>query len=57
MITSKNHYGLIAVDLSSQKEVDADPKAIQHIVFVGQLINIDSINTDGTHSMFLLKIL
>ena len=25
----KNHYRLIAVDLSSQKELDADPKAIQ----------------------------
>ena len=32
----KNHYRLIAVDLSRQKEVDADPKAIQQIKFVGQ---------------------
>ena len=26
---TKNHYRLIAVDLSRQKELDADPKAIQ----------------------------
>ena len=31
----KNHYRLIAVDLSRQKELDADPKAIQQIEFVG----------------------
>ena len=33
----KNHYRLIAVDLSRQKELDADPKAIQQIEFIGQL--------------------
>ena len=27
------HYKLIAVDLSKQKELDADPRAIQHIEF------------------------
>ena len=27
----KNHYRLIAVDLSRQKGLDADPKAIQQI--------------------------
>ena len=32
----KNHYILIAVNLSRQKELDADPKAIQQIEFVGQ---------------------
>ena len=37
MNISKNHYRLIAVDLSRQKELDADPKAIQQIEFVGQL--------------------
>ena len=31
----KNHYRLIAVNLSRQKESDADPKAIQQIEFVG----------------------
>ena len=33
----KNHYSLIAVDLSRQKELDADPKVIQQIEFAGQL--------------------
>ena len=32
----KNHDRLIAVDLSWQKELDADPRAIQQIEFVGQ---------------------
>ena len=29
----KNHYQLIAVDLSKQKQLDADPRAIQQIEF------------------------
>ena len=33
----KNHYRLIVVDLSSQKELNADPKAIQQTEFVRQL--------------------
>ena len=33
----KNHYRLIAADLSMQKELDADPKAIRQIEFVGEL--------------------
>ena len=33
----KNHYRLIAIDLSWQKDLNADPKAIQEIEFVGQL--------------------
>ena len=53
----KNHYRLIAIDLSRQKELDADPKAIQEIEFVGQLKNEDGINTDGTQSIFILTIL
>ena len=32
----KNRYRLIAHDSSRQKELDADPKAIQHIQFFGQ---------------------
>ena len=32
----KNHYRLIIVDLSGQKELNADPKAIQQLEFVGQ---------------------
>ena len=33
----KTHYISIAIDLSGPKELDADPKAIQQIVFTGQL--------------------
>ena len=33
----KDHYELIAVDLSKQKELDADPKANQQIEFYGML--------------------
>ena len=32
----KDDFRLIAVDLSKQKALDADPKAIQQIIFVGQ---------------------
>ena len=31
----KDHYQLIAVDLSKQKELDADPRAFQQIEFYG----------------------
>ena len=33
----KDHYQLIAVDLSKEKELDADPRAIQQIEFYGNL--------------------
>ena len=33
----KDHYQLIAVDVSKQKELDADPRAIQQIEFYGML--------------------
>ena len=33
----KNHYQLIAVDLSKQKELDADPRSIQQIELYGML--------------------
>ena len=33
----KGYYQLIAVDLSKQKELDADPRAIQQIEFYGKL--------------------
>ena len=33
----KNHYRLIAVDLTRRKELDADPKATEQIEIVGQL--------------------
>ena len=31
----KDNYKLIAVDLSKQKALDADPRAIQQLVFQG----------------------
>ena len=56
----KNHYRVIAVDLSRQKELDADPKAIEKIEFVGQSKNIvndhNGVNDDGTQNMFVLTI-
>ena len=33
----KDHYNLITIDLSKQKELDADSKAIQQIEFYGAL--------------------
>ena len=33
----KDHFNLITVDLSKQKELDADPRAIQQIEFYGKL--------------------
>ena len=57
----KNYYRLIAVDLSRQKELDADPKAIQQIEFVGLLKKLDDNDnvTDDSNdqSMFVLTIL
>ena len=45
----KDHYQLIAVDLSKQKELDAYPKAIQKIEFYGML------NTNSRASTVLEK--
>ena len=33
----KNYYKLIAIDLSKQQKLDADPEAIQQIIFFGNL--------------------
>ena len=52
----KNHYRLIAVNLSRQKELDADPKAIQQTEFVGQIRNSDDAIV-ANESMFVLTIL
>ena len=52
----KNHYRLIAVDLSRQKELDADPKSIQQIELVGQLKNSDDAVV-ASESIFALTIL
>ena len=57
----KNHYRLIEVDVSRQKELNADPKAIQQIWIVGQLKNVDNdynaIDGGETQTIFILKIL
>ena len=47
---------MIAVDLSSEKELDADPRASQQIELIAQLKNIDGINADAAESMFILTI-
>ena len=52
----KNHYRLIAVDLSRQRELGTDPKAIQQIELVGQLKNPDDAVV-ANESMFVLTIL
>ena len=51
----KNYYRLIPVDLSRQKRLDADPKAIQQIEFVGQLTKLDDNN--NVESLSVLTIL
>ena len=38
----KEDYRLIAIDLSKQKPLDADPKAIQQIVFQGVVAEDDN---------------
>ena len=52
----KDHYRLIVADLSRQKELDVDPKAIQQKEFVGQLKNPDDAVV-ANESMFVLTIL
>ena len=47
----------MAVDLSRQKELGADPKSIQHREFVRQLKNNDGQNPEGTQFMFFFLIL
>ena len=37
---------MIALDLSRQNQLDADPTAIQKIEFIGQLMKVDGINAD-----------
>ena len=52
----KNHYRLIAADLSRQKELGADPNAIQKIELVGQLKKLYD-TSNNAESMFVLTIL
>ena len=41
----KDHYNLIAIDLSKQKELDADSRAIQQIEFYGMLKTNSQVST------------
>ena len=41
----KDHYQLIAVDLSKQNEVDADPRAIKQIKFYEMLKTNSQVST------------
>ena len=38
----KDNYRLIAVDLSKQKALDADPKAVQQVVLQGVAVGVDN---------------
>ena len=46
----KNYYKLIAIDLSKQQKLDADPKAIQQINFTGNLTR-----ADGARMYFIIE--
>ena len=54
---TKKEERLTVDDLSRQKELEADPKAMHQIEFVGQLKITDDENADGTQSLFVLTIL
>ena len=45
---------LKVIVLSRQKELDVDPKAMEQVEFVEQLINADGVNADRIRSMFIL---
>ena len=44
----KDHYKMIAIDLSKQQALDADPRAIQQINFIRNL------DRDGNTTMFFI---
>ena len=46
----KIYYKLIAIDLSKQQKLDADPKAIQQINFTGNLSR-----AEGATMFFIIK--
>ena len=45
---SKDYYSTIVIDLSKQKALDSDPKAIQEISFIGNL------EQDGNTTTFFI---
>ena len=48
----KNHYRLIAVNLSKQKELDADPKAIKQREIAGKIQKLNNSN-NNVESIFV----
>ena len=48
LLDFKDHYKVIAIDLSKQKALDVDPKAIQQISFTANL------DRDGNTTMFII---
>ena len=58
--TKNNNHRLIAIDLCRQKELNADPKAIQLTEFVGQLKKqgnkYNATDAGNDQSMFVLPI-
>ena len=52
----KNHYRVIAIISSRQKELDADPKPTPEIKLFGSLKNSDNV-IDASESLFVLTIL
>ena len=58
----RKYYRLIVFDLSTQKQLDADPKAILQIEFIGQLKKLNAYDnaTDAENDdqpMFVLTVL
>ena len=49
----KDNYRLIAVDLSKQKALDADPRAIQQILFQENVKGDDNTKTTIHYTLFL----
>ena len=52
----RNHYKIIAANLSRQKELDADSKAVQQIELVGKLLRENN-QVIANEYMFLLTTL
>ena len=51
----QNHHRFKAVDLSRQKELDADPKTIQQMEFVGELKKLNGTDVGQQQSMFFIS--
>ena len=49
-----NYFKMIAIDLSKQQALDSDPKAIQLIIFTGNLNRGQNVN-DNTTMIFIIE--